>query len=218
MILKNFVSGLWDQVRASFAPASCVNCELIIKTEGLCPECCKQIKPVMDTVVAGAKRTTVPVLAVGAYEGPLANLVYQKYKNNKFAFSGAAELIYEHQLKFIKADILLPIPLHKQKAKERGFDQVELIVKSLSLLAKIPVANVLKRVKNTKSQTNLSRLERQQNVAGAFELTNPEVLTGKNVVIVDDVYTTGATVYEVIEAIKLANPASIKVLVIARAV
>jgi competence protein ComFC len=211
-------NNIWDQLRASFAPASCVNCELIMHEESLCNNCFKLVKPVLSTVVAGECRTTIPVEAVGQYEGPLANLVYQKYKNNKHAFVGAANLIYESQLKFINADIIVPIPLNAKKARLRGFDQVEIMAKSLAELANIDYSRALIRTRDTAQQSNLNKSERLTNVANAFELTRPEVIKDKNVILLDDVYTTGSTAFEACKTIISAKPKSLKVLVLARSV
>jgi len=213
-----FFSNILDQVRASLSPASCINCELIIKKEGLCLECFKKIKPAISTVVSGLKRTIIPVYAAGIYEGVLVKLVLQKYKNNEQAFIGAAEIIYENQLKYMNADFLIPIPLHYKKNKERGFDQVEIIAKNLSKLSGITCLQALSRIKNTSPQANLTRLERQQNLANAFDIINPELLYQKDLIIIDDVYTTGTTAYEVIKLLETAKPKTLRVLVLARAI
>lgn len=216
--ILDIFNNILDQLRASFAPASCVNCQLIIQEESLCESCFKLVKPVLSTVVAGECRTTIPVEAVGQYEGPLANLVYQKYKNNKHAFIGAANLIYESQLKYINADLIVPIPLNAKKARLRGFDQVEIMAKSLAELANIDYNRALIRIRDTAQQSNLSKSERLTNVADAFELTRPEIIKDKNVILLDDVYTTGSTAFEACKTIMAGKPKSLKVLVLARSV
>jgi competence protein ComFC len=212
------LNNIFDQFRASFAPASCVNCQLIIHEESLCESCFKLVKPVLGTVVAGECRTTIPVEAVGQFEGPLANLVYQKYKNNKHAFIGAANLIYESQLKYIKADLIVPIPLNAKKARLRGFDQVEIMAKSLAELANINFNRALIRTRDTAPQSNLNKSERLTNVANAFELARPEIIKDKDVILIDDVYTTGSTAFEACKTIMTGKPKSLKVLVLARSV
>ena len=99
-----FFSNILDQVRASLSPASCINCELIIKKEGLCLECFKKIKPAISTVVSGLKRTIIPVYAAGIYEGVLEYAIKWSRKvvntwgwflSSKFFFTAAsmAEII-----------------------------------------------------------------------------------------------------------------------------
>ena len=216
--ILDLLNNIFDQFRASFAPASCVNCQLIIHEESLCENCFKLVKPVLGTVVAGECRTTIPVEAVGQYEGPLANLVYQKYKNNKHAFIGAANLIYESQLKYINADLIVPIPLNAKKARLRGFDQVEIMAKSLAELANINFSRALIRTRDTAPQSNLNKSERLTNVANAFELARPEVIKDKDVILIDDVYTTGSTAFEACKTVMSGKPKSLKVLVLARSV
>lgn len=216
--LLGLLNSIFDQFKASFAPASCVNCQLIIHEESLCESCFKLVKPVLGTVVAGECRTTIPVEAVGQYEGPLANLVYQKYKNNKHAFIGAANLIYESQLKYINADLIVPIPLNAKKARIRGFDQVEIMAKSLAEIANINFSRALIRTRDTAPQSNLNKSERLTNVANAFELARPEVIKDKNVILIDDVYTTGSTAFEACKTVMTGKPKSLKVLVLARSV
>jgi competence protein ComFC len=98
---------------------------------------------------------------------------------------------------FSKSDYLIPVPLHKSRCRERGFNQSEIVADQISKITGIPILkNVLKRKKNTKDQTNLSREEREENVRGAFVVTYSEMIKGKNIILVDDVITTGATLTE----------------------
>ncbi|MBI3195861.1 MAG: ComF family protein [Ignavibacteriae bacterium] len=94
------------------------------------------------------------------------------------------------------ADLIVPIPLHQLKRRERGYNQSEYICKGISIETKIPLAtSLLKRVKYTQSQTKLNQQERSENVTGAFRLASKwkTKLEGKKVILVDDVITTGAT-------------------------
>jgi len=98
---------------------------------------------------------------------------------------------------FLKSDYLIPVPLHKSRYRERGFNQSEIVAEGISKTTGLPVSrNVLKRKKNTKDQTNLSREQREENVRGAFVVTSPEMINGKSIILVDDVITTGATLSE----------------------
>lgn len=96
--------------------------------------------------------------------------------------------------------ILVPVPLHSDRARERGFNQIEAVLRHLPAefhdRRLSSVAPLLKRVRATKQQTNLSRKERLQNVAGAFELLDPKSFQDAHVFLIDDVATTGATLVE----------------------
>ena len=91
-------------------------------------------------------------------------------------------------------DAIVPIPLHPKKKAARGYNQTALIAQGLGDVLSIPVsADAMIRTKHTASQTRMSREERVQNVAGAFSLSGNANLSGRHVLLIDDVLTTGAT-------------------------
>ncbi len=92
-------------------------------------------------------------------------------------------------------DLLLPVPLHPNKQRRRGYNQSECIARGISAVTGIPLdTSLLRRDKDTESQTRKHVLQRQENVAGIFSLRSPGPLAGKHVLIIDDVFTTGSTV------------------------
>ena len=94
-------------------------------------------------------------------------------------------------------DLLLPVPLHKYKMRERGYNQSELLCRGIADTTGIPVdTNLLRRIKHTRSQTKLSLVERRENVRDAFQpgSSGSSVIEGKRILRVDDVITTGATI------------------------
>jgi ComF family protein len=94
----------------------------------------------------------------------------------------------------ITADFIIPLPLHISRERERGYNQAEVIAKGLSQILNIPIrTNIIKRIKYTKSQTKLSKEQREKNVRNAFVITECN-LTGKEIFILDDVITSGATI------------------------
>jgi len=108
--------------------------------------------------------------------------------------------------RFLKSDFLIPVPLHKSRYRERGFNQSEIVAEEISKIAGLPLLkNALIRKKNTKDQTNLSFQQREENVKGAFVVTQPEIINGKRIVLVDDVITTGATLSECARTLKQAG-------------
>lgn len=94
-------------------------------------------------------------------------------------------------------DMIVPVPIHHLKKAERGYNQSDYIVKGLSKSLNIPHSTKsLKRTKHTESQTRLHIEERAKNVANAFKVRNPKKIKNKNILLVDDVITTGATTQE----------------------
>ena len=95
---------------------------------------------------------------------------------------------------FSDIDYIIPVPLHLNREKKRGYNQSERIASGISAVTKIPVlTGVLVRNTDTKTQTKMNKEERWQNVSGKFVLADSEILKGKHVLLVDDVVTTGAT-------------------------
>ena len=94
-------------------------------------------------------------------------------------------------------DIIIPVPLHHLKKAERGYNQSEFIVKGLSDKLNIPYSTkALKRVRYTETQTAFNLGEREKNISNAFKVRNKKKILGKNILVVDDVITTGSTIKE----------------------
>jgi len=114
--------------------------------------------------------------------------------------------------KNILPDCIIPIPLHKQKHRERGYNQSEIIARGISKILSIPVEKkVVKRIRYTQSQTKLSAEERRKNMDGAF-IINPSHanrIEHKSCLLVDDVITTGSTMLACASALKAAHPAKL---------
>jgi ComF family protein len=117
------------------------------------------------------------------------------------------------------AEILIPVPLHRRRLRERGFNQAVLLGRPLSKTWGIPlVVDNLKRIRWTEPQVTLSAAEREANVRGAFDLVNPAAVRGKKIVLLDDVYTTGSTVAECSRVLRQAGAEGVYVITVARAV
>ncbi len=112
----------------------------------------------------------------------------------------------------LSADCVIPIPLHKRKLRERGYNQAELIARGVSETSGIEYRNdLVKRRKDTQSQTTLNIEERQENVAQAFEMIagKSQDIKDKRIIVVDDVITTGATIVSCAHKLRTAGAASV---------
>lgn len=119
------------------------------------------------------------------------------------------------------ADMLIPVPLHKVRLRKRRFNQAALLARALSQLNGIPYrTEILMRSKNTPSQGGQTFSGRKRNVAGAFGLRpqQTDLLTGKHVVLIDDVYTTGSTLSACAKTLKRAGAARVDALTFMRVV
>jgi ComF family protein len=114
-------------------------------------------------------------------------------------------------------DMVLPVPLHTRRLRERGFNQALLLAQGISERFAIPlVFDSLERTKFTRPQVELVGRDRMKNVSGAFALRYPHVVHGKRVLLIDDVFTTGATMNECSRVLKLAGAQSVTALTLAR--
>ena len=135
--------------------------------------------------------------------------------------------VFMRQWEGEKVDLILPVPLHPQKIRSRGFNQSYLLILGWKAVANalhialsdIPIhTDVLIRSKATVPQTGLGRRQRLKNVKGVFSLRFPEQVYGKKVLVVDDVYTTGATVNECARILLKFGAVQVDVLTLARAI
>ena len=114
-------------------------------------------------------------------------------------------------------EIIIPVPVSKQRFKERGYNQAELIAKQISKFTeKELVTNCLYKNKNIIAQSTLNKEEREENIKGVYILKNQEKLLNKKVLLIDDIYTTGSTANECCRVIKMAGTSKIGVMTIAK--
>jgi competence protein ComFC len=114
-------------------------------------------------------------------------------------------------------NLIVPVPLHPVKEREREFNQAERLARHLSIATKIPLnTRVLRRVTPTMTQTRLTRQERAINMHGAFEVRHGVRLSGTRIVIIDDVFTTGATTSACAQALRAAGADEVSVWTVAR--
>ncbi len=132
---------------------------------------------------------------------------FKYYNNTKLAFFCGTiignRLITEQKNNIDKFEYLIPVPLHRTKLRERGYNQSELLTKGIISITNHKILkNKIFRVKNTKSQTGLNISERLRNIENAFAIKWQSTEKCSNIIIIDDVITTGATIREVIKTIR----------------
>ena len=153
-----------------------------------------------------------------AYEGKIGSLLIPfKHGDSTFlAPSFARWMIFVGKDVLKGADFLVPVPLHWKRLIKRQYNQAALLAIEISKLTGIPSCFDLKRRVFTSSQNEKTRLQRIENVRGAFSVSQKEFLRGKCVVVIDDVMTTGATLQECAKALKTGGVREVRALTVAR--
>lgn len=202
----------------------CENCKniLIPITGHVCEKCGNPI-PKSCTICDECKNKELffdKARASYIFDDYSKKLVYDlKYFNKKFASSHITQKLIEPLLSFDSPNLLIPVPLHQNRLKERGYNQSELIANSLSELTSLPInTTALTRKIETETQTGKSKKERQENVVGAFAVVSKAEIKNKNIVLIDDVFTTGATTNECARVLKKAGANKVYVLTVLKTV
>jgi ComF family protein len=159
--------------------------------------------------------------AVFSYETIILDVIHQfKYGNNISVGAMLASFMADFSfpdVDFTDYSLIIPVPLHIKRLRQRGFNQSIILAHALAKKWQISVNfSLLRRKKFTLTQTGLHKAERKQNIKGAFEVSDKKNISGKNVILVDDVYTTGATINECAKTLIKAGAQKITVLTLAR--
>lgn len=177
-----------------------------------CKSCIAQITP--------APSQNDNFFSLAMYEGPVKNAIQSlKYGKRKWIAKSLAEWINDflNQHKEIEFDLIIPVPLHPLKEFQRSFNQSWLIAYSLGKLQKkTAIYNCVKKIKNNRSQTDLDNVERKENVKNVYRVTRNTIIKKRSILIIDDVYTTGATVNEVSRILRETGAEKIIILTVAR--
>jgi len=157
-----------------------------------------------------------------AYRTPAADLILSlKFSGNLTAIATFKALLARTRLldTLVEPELILPVPLHADRLRERGFNQALVIAKGcLPKWQKKIVPDLLRRCRPTTAQSLLSGQERRRNLHNVFSLPEPSRVAGAKVLLVDDVYTTGTTVNECSKVLRRAGAERIEVLTLARSV
>ena len=150
-------------------------------------------------------------------------LALYKYRGKESlagVFSYLLKIAYDANYREMKIDLITYIPLHPSRLEERGFNQAEQLAIGLHQLTGIPMYPVLNRLKETAKQSKTGKQERKMQLEDAFELNESyiQVINGKNILIIDDIYTTGATLQEVAKILVEGGAKTVNSLTLARAI
>ena len=156
------------------------------------------------------------------HEGPARNLIHAfKYSCKTHLRRPLALLVVEHLTEFIaerKPDLIVPVPLHVRRLASRGFNQALLLGELLAQEWQLPLQRrAMRRIRWTEPQITLAAAQRRDNVRGAFFVADVAVVSGKRVLLLDDVFTTGSTVEECSKMLKKAGATEVFVITISRA-
>jgi ComF family protein len=221
-----------DSILNILFPVSCVICGSAVlerKWGAACPDCWSSLVPVPPPIcpqcgdpapaiegLCGLCRTGEHAFdfarSAVLFTDTLREIVHHlKYSDRVSLAKPLGDLLKEClNVETFTGSVVVPVPLHRSRARIRGYNQAELIA---SRLGRPVAANLLRRRKNTPSQTGLSRNQRRLNLAGAFEVRRH--VSGA-VIVVDDVYTTGSTMNEIAKTLKRAGAERVEVLTVAR--
>jgi ComF family protein len=157
------------------------------------------------------------VYSYGSYEGSLKKLIHLfKYDKIHPLAATLGRLLARILPREERFDCVVPMPLHWRRRWERGFNQAELLAGEIARRWNVPVRRAVRRVKATAPQAGLTNAKRRANVRGAFVLRRGVRLEGARVLLVDDVFTTGATASACARALKRAGAAHVTLLAVAR--
>lgn len=189
---RDIACALCGEELAKEERAFCQSCSASIRWK-----CIRRDLPALDAVFSAAE-----------YAGPIRELILRyKYKNNRhLAHAFALEMA---DFPREEASLLLPVPIHPVRRRERGFCQTTELCRELALRTGLPLApRGIKRLRNTSSQTQLDGAARLLNIKDAFAADSARV-GGRNCILVDDVVSTGATLSECASALRAAGAASV---------
>lgn len=203
-----------------FFPPKCVFCgKLLAEREtDLCTKCKTSLPVMLSSVKRGEFYNRC--WPVYAYEGHVADSI------RRFKFHGARQYApaYGRQLAMVllrnqvEFDVLTWVPSSDKRCRQRGYDQSQLLAEATAQALGVECIRTLKKVVDTKPQTRMNSAEaRQGNVRGAFAVWQPERFSGKRILLIDDVITSGATLSECSAVLKIAGAAGVETAVLAAA-
>ncbi len=189
-------------------PYKCIFCHKIdfdSEDSGICDFCFEKLK-VFDKDICEKNFVMNSGFSMFLYSSEIREIIHKiKYEDYgyyaKVMGIKMAEFFVSQNL--ISADFIIPVPIHWKRKIRRGYNQAEIMAKEVSKITKIPISNCsFIRVKNTRPQFDLNKEMRIKNIEGAFAIKSYEEIVGKDVLFIDDIYTTGTTLRECEKVVK----------------
>lgn len=208
-------------------PPKCIFCGSILDLGSelhICDSCYKKIDFIGDICWRPAgtdwEQSCDAVVSVCRYNGIVKHsLIKYKFYNKPGYYRTFARLLAKYIFMVTnstKFDIIISVPLHKSREAKRGYNQARLISRALSGITGIRDASgLLVRVRNTNAQSLLDRRNRHENIRDAFSVTKDSLVKGKNILLIDDIMTTGSTINECAKTLKKAGARTVAAAVIA---
>lgn len=230
MLLLGLFNKVLDFVKEGIAPSQCVECGHLGRW--LCFNCegkilflkqqncyrCRKLSEYGRTCETCRRYSSLYSVVVATYFGigPIRSLIHGLKYNSLADLSQilGEVLVSAARYNELKDFTVVPVPLHRRREKQRSFNQAELLSRYLANKFSLPFNKSLKRVRDTSSQTKLTREQRLMNIQNAF-MVNRSVV-GDSILLVDDVITTGATLEECARMLKEAGAKKVVALVVAR--
>ena len=236
---------LFARLLQFFLPSQCLCCEQFLeeKQHGLCSSCFSEVRwiePPLCTVCGvpfaspeagehpcGTCRTKrryfTTARALGSYQGVLQEAIHRwKYEERMSIARLFGQWMTEGLQRFWGSsffDLLIPVPLHVSRLRERGFNQALLLADEISHRTGIPCEKrLLLKIKPTVPQIHLSGGEREKGIKGVFRVAQEDRVQKKSILLIDDVFTTGATVNECSKVLLASGAQRVDVLTLAHAV
>ena len=225
-------------------PPQCLSCTDILQTKAqkvFCPVCLEKITLITENIcpVCGIIFPDSPAgshlcghclenephfccaRSVASFESVILDAIHQfKYGRNLSTGTALADFMADFpfpDFDFSAYSLMIPVPLHIKRLRERGFNQSLILAQTVGKKHHIPVNfSLLKRNKFTLTQTGFNRKEREQNIKGAFIVKDRNTLQNASIILIDDVYTTGATINECAKELMNAGAQKVAVLTLAR--
>lgn len=203
-------------------PPVCGFCEKI-DTKYICKDCLKIVNTIaLNKQDYYSNKFFKKHLYIFQYEDIIREKILKfKFENEAYLHRTFAEAILNNKenIRFIEQyDYLIPVPIHKKRKKQRGYNQSELIARVISDEVKNIKfqTNILKKDKNIVPQSTLNQKEREKNIKNVYKIVNKEKIKNKKILLLDDIYTTGSTANECSKVLIEAGCKEVGILTIAK--
>ena len=193
-------------------PKRCLFCEKVIRfEENVCPECQKKFNDITyHTFAKGGYPCTSAVPYNDIFAGAILKFKFAGKKQYSSQIALIIAEAIEKELSEKHFDVITFVPMHKKNLRKRGYNQCELLAKSLSEILGIPAVATLRKTRFTKPQHKLKAAKRSENVKGAFRIIDKNAVKDLDILLLDDIITTGNTLGECAKTLDKYSPRSIQ--------